>query len=217
MKQKIKIVGYPRAGNQYLISLIYYLLETQDEWREHRDEWSGVWHSHDINSDEEIESPILYLCRDPLCTIYSRKIANQRASKWGFEQEIDTTSLMREYRKHLKKYYNENNFIIKYRSIVGSRPRCGYEKLTPMTDRINTFQKIFAFLKLPKINNSNLNTALGVVNKQYVIDKIKDSNRYYYEKFLLKASYDQERKEFINTNKKLFYEYFNDYEEMFDE
>ena len=125
MKQKIKIVGYPRTGNQFVITLIRYLTENQSNWKNLDDSWSGVWHSHDLRCEEKISRPIVYLCRDPITTIYSMSVANDRSAGTPiYRSSSDSENyveFMKEYHKHLQKYYNKNNFIVKYRSIVESR------------------------------------------------------------------------------------------------
>ena len=224
MKQKIKIVGYPRTGNQFVITLIRYLTENQSNWKNLDDSWSGVWHSHDLRCEEKISRPIVYLCRDPITTIYSMSVANDRSAGTPiYRSSSDSENyveFMKEYHKHLQKYYNKNNFIVKYRSIVESRShrsRLGKTYSTPLSARVDTFQKMFDFLNLPHVKEGDLAEALATVNKKYVIEKISGPNPYYYNHHLLTNRYKQDRKRFSDKHETVFYEFYNDYKELFDE
>jgi len=206
MSENIKIIGFPRTGNQWFLLELCYL--TLDPVTDDFFDWSRIIFSHDHQLNLEINHPIVYLCRNPLETVYSRMVAdrNWHQQNGKFHLMKDRKFRMQEYRNHLEKFYNSNNLIITYKQ----------QKLLHR----ETLEQAIDFLNLRESYEMKGGFSHYVqtprIDKEKVIEFIKPQNSEYYNYYLLREYYAKNRQKFIEKHRDEFLEYFKDYPELFE-
>jgi len=267
MSTNIKIIGYPRTGNQYCLSIVFEMCDLPaytskmvatgipapeivvprsgipalDNWYANQqcirvvptydvavpmmyEDFLTNFHSHDHEMHLRINHPVIYICRNPLETVYSRVTADNQWHKTNQQrsmpmendpsfisgdpaiqpyrsEEEDIYYRMKEYRNHLQKYYKKPNLIVSYKEM--------------MLNPVITFDKVFNFLEFD-YNKGQLAEMISNWNKESVIARVMPINPGYYNKFLLLDTYAENRQKFIEKHRDEFLEYFKDYPELFE-
>ena len=200
MSENIKFVGYPRTGNQLLLSRIWNLCDVPEGTPYESFLYTVHDHDHDLSLD--LKQPVVYICRNPLEVVYSRSMADERWHTQNKEWKKRKTILfrMQEYRDHLDKFYRSPNLIVTYKKLVN--------------EPLQTMRQVLGFSGFKNGTIEDLKSSIEKEDKQSVIDR--PINPHFYDQYLLHELYHQRRQEFIEKQKNRFLDFFKDYPELFE-